>query len=208
MRMLPGDIAYVRILHFGNSAAADGLRARFGEIAKARGLVLDVRENGGGNSSEGYKILAMLTGKPFQGSRWQTRDYLPAYRAWGRPERTHAEDASQLQPDGTLRYDGPVLVLTSARPYSAAEDFVLAFDAMQRGRIVGEPTGGSTGQPLLFDLPGGGTGRVCTKRDSYPDGRPFVGAGIQPQLRVSPRVADLQAGRDTVLEAALDLLRR
>jgi C-terminal processing protease CtpA/Prc len=79
---------------------------------------------------------------------------------------------------------------------------------MQRGRIVGEPTGGSTGQPLLFDLPGGGTGRVCTKRDSYPDGRPFVGVGIQPQLRVSPRVADLQAGRDTVLEAALDLLRR
>ena len=64
------------------------------------------------------------------------------------------------------------------------------------------------GRGALFDLPGGGTGRVCSKRDSYPDGRSFVGAGIHPQLRVSPRVADLQAGRDTVLEAALDLLRR
>jgi hypothetical protein len=61
-----------------------------------------------------------------------------------------------------------VLVLTSARTYSAAEDFVVAFDAMQRGRIVGEATGGSTGQPLLFDLPGGGKARICTKRDSYP----------------------------------------
>lgn len=59
-----------------------------------------------------------------------------------------------------------MIVLTSARTYSAAEDFVVAFDAMKRGTIVGEPTGGSTGQPLLFVLPGGGTGRVCTKRDS------------------------------------------
>ena len=208
LRMLPGNIAYMRILHFGNSAATDGLRARFAEIAKADGLVIDVRENGGGNGSEGYKLLSMLTGKPFNGSRWQTREYLPTYRAWSRPEGKHAEDASQLQPDGTLRYDGKVLVLTSARTYSAAEDFVVAFDAMQRGRIVGEPTGGSTGQPLVFDLPGGGTGRICTKRDSYPDGRAFVGVGIQPQVVVKPRIADLRAGRDTVLEAAVQLLRR
>ncbi|GAB3750385.1 S41 family peptidase [Lysobacter olei] len=207
MRMLPGNVAYVRILHFGNSSAADGFREHFAEIAKADGLVIDVRENGGGNSDEGYKLLSMLTDKPFHGSRWQTREYVPTYRAWGRPETTHAEAASQMQPDGTLRYDGRVVVLTSARTYSAAEDFVVAFDAMQRGRIVGEPTGGSTGQPLLFSLPGGGTARICTKRDSYPDGRAFVGVGVQPQVAVAPRIADLRVGRDTVLEAALALLR-
>lgn len=208
MRMLPGGIAYVRILHFGNSSAAEGFRERFAEIAKAGGLIIDVRENGGGNSDEGYKLLSMLTDKPFQGSRWQTREYVPTYRAWGRPEATHAEGASQMQPDDKLRYGGPVLVLTSARTYSAAEDFVVAFDAMQRGRIVGEATGGSTGQPLVFNLPGGGTARICTKRDSYPDGRAFVGVGVQPQVVVAPRVEDLRAGRDTVLEAALALLRR
>lgn len=208
MRMLPGGIAYVRILHFGNGSAVDAFRDRFDEIAAARGLVIDVRENGGGNGSEGYRLLSMLTDKPFQGSRWETREYRPAYRAWGRPEAVHAEAAPQLQPDGQRHYAGPVLVLTSARTYSAAEDFVVAFDAMQRGRIVGEPTGGSTGQPLLFDLPGGGTGRIVSKRDSYPDGRAFVGVGVQPQVAVSPRVADFAAGRDTVLEAAVELLRR
>lgn len=207
-RMLPGNIAYVRIHHFGDSSGADGMRAHFAEIAAADGLVIDVRENGGGDSGNGYKVLSLLTGKPFAGSRWQTREYLPAYRAWGRPEGVHAEDAAQLQPDGALRYDGPVVVLTSARTYSAAEDFVVAFDAMQRGRIVGEPTGGSTGQPLVFALPGGGSGRICTKRDAYPDGRAFVGTGIQPQVRASPRVADLLAGRDTVLDTATALLRR
>ncbi|TWI12000.1 S41 family peptidase [Aerolutibacter ruishenii] len=208
MRMLPGGIAYVRILHFGNSDAADGFRQNFAEIAKARGLIIDVRGNGGGNSDEGYKLLSMLTDRPFRGSRWQTREYVPTYRAWGRPEATYAEAASQMQPDGTLHYDGPVAVLTSARTYSAAEDFVVVFDAMQRGRIVGEATGGSTGQPLQFSLPGGGTARICTKRDSYPDGREFVGVGVQPQVAVAPRIADLRAGRDTVLEAGLAALRK
>lgn len=206
-RMLPGNIAYIRVLHFGDSSAADGFREHFDEIAKADGLVIDVRENGGGDSGNGYKLLAMLTDKPFNGSRWQTREYLPTYRAWDRPEGTHAEVASEMQPDAERHYAGPVLLLTSARTYSAAEDFVVAFDAMQRGRIVGEPTGGSTGQPLLFKLPGGGTARICTKRDSYPDGREFVGVGVQPQVLASPRVADLLAGRDTVLETAVALLR-
>jgi carboxyl-terminal processing protease len=73
---------------------------------------------------------------------------------------------------------------------------------------VGEPTGGSTGQPLMFNLPGGGLARVCTKRDTYPDGREFVGVGIQPQVLVRPTVEDFRAGRDTVLEAALELLRK
>jgi C-terminal processing protease CtpA/Prc len=207
MRMLPGNVAYVRILHFGDRSAADGFRERFAEIAKADALVIDVRENGGGNGSEGYRLLSMLTDRPFTGSRWRTREYLPAHRAWGRPEGTHAEEAFPMQPDGQHHYAGPVAVLTSARTYSAAEDFVVAFDAMRRGRIVGEATGGSTGQPLLFDLPGGGTGRICTKRDSYPDGREFVGVGVRPQVAVAPRVADFRAGRDTVLEAALALLR-
>jgi C-terminal processing protease CtpA/Prc len=79
---------------------------------------------------------------------------------------------------------------------------------MKRGTIVGEPTGGSTGQPLMFKLPGGGAARVCTKRDTYPDGKDFVGVGVQPQVLVRPTIADFRAGRDTVLEAALDFLRK
>jgi C-terminal processing protease CtpA/Prc len=77
-----------------------------------------------------------------------------------------------------------------------------------RGKIAGEPTGGSTGQPLFFKLPGGGMARVCTKRDSYPDGRDFVGKGVQPQIIVHPTVSDVRAGRDPVLEAALRELRK
>jgi C-terminal processing protease CtpA/Prc len=77
---------------------------------------------------------------------------------------------------------------------------------MRRGPIVGQATGGSTGQPLYVQLPGGGVARICTKADTYPDGRAWVGHGIQPTVKAAPTVADVRAGRDTVLEAALKTL--
>lgn len=90
----------------------------------------------------------------------------------------------------------------------AAEDFVIDFELMKRGKIIGEPTGGSTGQPLMFSLPGGGSARVCTRQVFYPDGRQFVGVGIQPDILVRPTVADFRSGRDAVLERALEYLRQ
>ena len=207
-RMLPGNIAYVALNEFEDEAAAKQFEDRFAEIAKADALILDVRLNGGGSSDIGYRVLSCLTDKPFHNSRWRTRDYRPAFRAWGRPEGTFKGDPDDVQPSGTRLFTKPVFVLIGPRTYSAAEDFAVAFDAMKRGTLVGEPTGGSTGQPLMFNLPGGLTARVCTKRDTYPDGKEFVGIGVQPQVRVKPTIADLRTGRDTVLEAALGLVRK
>ena len=66
---------------------------------------------------------------------------------------------------------------------------------------------GSTGQPLMFHLPGGGMARICAKRDNWPDGSPLVGVGVAPDLEVAPRVSDIKAGRDPVVEAALAWIR-
>jgi C-terminal processing protease CtpA/Prc len=121
-------------------------------------------------------------------------------------------DAVELEadwkPDLARQCAKPVRVLTSAATYSAAEDFAVAFDLMGGGAIVGETTGGSTGQPLQISLPGGGRARICTKADTYPDGRVWVGVGIEPGLKVSPTVAELRQGKDTVLEAALASLKQ
>ena len=48
---------------------------------------------------------------------------------------------------------------------------------------------------------------VCSKRDTYPDGTEFVGVGVAPDREVAMTVADLRAGRDPVLEAALETVR-
>jgi len=79
----------------------------------------------------------------------------------------------------------------------------MSFDNMNRGLLIGSPTAGSTGQPLTFRLPGGGMARICVKRDTYPDGREFVGTGIAPQKLVVMTVDALRSGRDPVLERAV-----
>lgn len=73
--------------------------------------------------------------------------------------------------------------------------------------MIGEPTGGSTGQPVMFTLPGGGMGRVCAKRDMFSDGREFIGIGIMPDLLVRPTFKSTVAGKDDVLEAAIDYIK-
>jgi len=62
----------------------------------------------------------------------------------------------------------------------------MMFAAVTRGTRIGEATDGRTAEPLAFDLPGGGSTRVCAKRDTYPDGREFVGKRIKPQETATP----------------------
>ena len=204
---LPGRVAHVRLNTFGSDEAAEAFLSRFDEIAEAEALVLDVRENGGGNSAVGWRVLCTLTdADSIAVSSWYTRLYRPSYRAWGQSEETTGDRAPAFWCEGGRRYGGPVAVLTSARTFSAAEDFAVAFDVMDRGPLVGEPTGGSTGQPLFFPLPGGGSGRVTTKHDAYPDGHDFVGVGVLPDVPVAPTVESLRSGTDPVLDAAVRVL--
>ncbi|MFC0253829.1 S41 family peptidase [Massilia consociata] len=207
LRKLPGNVTYVALNGFGDSKAADAFLAAFDQIASSAALIIDVRNNGGGNSHEGYRVLATLTDAPFATSTWSTRQYLPSYRAWKRPMPDFEGKPENWQPDGKRHFGGPVAVLTSGGTYSAAEDFMVAYEGMKRGPIIGEATGGSTGQPLFVQLPGGGMARICTKADTYPDGRAWVGHGIQPTVKVVPTVLDVRRGRDTVLEAALAELK-
>lgn len=202
-RALPGNIAYVALNSFQDDATADEFFKSFKEIAASDALILDLRQNGGGNTNVGYRIMAALAEEPFIGSRWSTRDYKPAFRSWGRPDRMSIDPAGREPVDPDHHYAGRVIVLTSPRTFSAAEDFLVAFDQSGRGTIMGEPSGGSTGNPLYFKLPGGGGGLVCSKHDAYADGREFVGVGVKPQILVFPTVADFRAGKDTVLERAV-----
>jgi len=208
LEMLPGNIAHIQLNTFGSPDAADQFEARFGEIAQADGLILDVRNNGGGNGGVGFRILCALTdAESIPTAGWRTRLYRPAYRAWGQGESTDGDPTGGWGCNDNRHFTGPVAILTSPRTFSAAEDFAVAFDLMEAGPIVGEPTGGSTGQPLFFRLPGGGSARVTSKRDAYPDGRDFVGTGVLPDIVVTPSVADVRADEDAALTAAADAVR-
>ncbi len=205
-KKLPGGYAHIMLNSFEVDTAIAAFAQLLPELQQSKGIIFDVRENGGGNGGVGYALLRYLIKEQVHISQWSTRNYLPAFRAWQRPMPAYVQD-EYLFPEEVLLHQ-PVVVLTSGKTFSAAEDFTVAFQATKRGAVIGEPTGGSTGQPLSFKLPGGLTARVCSKRDTYPDGTDFVGVGIQPDVVVKPTVAAFRKGKDETLEAALAYLKK
>ncbi len=200
------DIIYCNLETFNEHAVIDEFNALFDtlDLEKVNGFIIDVRENTGGNSSYGFAVISRFLEESIQAAKWKSRKYIPTFRAWGRDESWHEGGAmAEIGPSDGQRYAGPLVVLTGPRTFSAAEDFVVPLDFSNRATIIGDTTGGSTGQPLSMTLPGGGTFRVCTKRDIYPDGTEFVGIGIPPDIVVLPTRQDVIDGHDPVLERAV-----
>ena len=206
-RILPqGNIAYVALNDFSTEDLVKRWTDAMPKLFAASALVLDVRLNGGGSSDIGYEVIRTLVDRPVPTSRQVMRQYNPTDRARGSLMEWTELPAENIDPREGTRFHGPVVVLTGPATYSAAEDFLVAWKNSGRGKTVGEPSGGSTGQPLSFQLPGGGSARVCTKRDTFPDGTEWVGKGIDPDILVRPTFADVRAGTDTVLERAVGYL--
>jgi C-terminal processing protease CtpA/Prc len=203
----PDGIAVLVIDEFEDTQGTATLLANLPLVASSRGLVIDIRANGGGSTP--VDLLQVLTREPIHGPLMRTTSYSAADRARGvLPGWTDAPPF-QVPADPDHHVDVPVAVLTSARTFSAAEDFVALFNAMHRGITVGETTAGSTGQPLYFQLPGGGSARICTRNDRAPDGTVFEGVGLRPAIPVSPTAEGIRQGTDPVLErAARALLER
>ena len=207
-RMLPETgIAYVALNDFGTNDLVKLWSEAFPKISAASAIILDVRLNGGGSSGIGYEVIRSLLDRPVPGSRQVMRRYNPTDRARGTLMEWTEVPADNIQPREGPHFAGPVAVLIGPATFSAAEDFLVAWKNSGRGKTIGEPSGGSTGQPLPFQLPGGGSARVCTKRDTFPDGTEWVGKGIAPDILVRPTVADVRSGRDTVLERAVEFLK-
>jgi C-terminal processing protease CtpA/Prc len=207
LRAFPGNIVYIALNGFEDDTAAKEWDEHWPEISKANSLIVDLRENGGGNQSVGDHILSTLIDKTTPGELSRSTRWIATYRAWGRVEIPLSFPVGTIEPESARQFSGPVVLLISPRTFSAGEDMAAVFAQAHRGKIIGEPTGGSTGQPLMFKLPGGGAARVCTKHDSFSDGREFVGLGIQPDIAAHLTRADIIAGRDSVLESAIHSLQ-
>lgn len=218
-----GEIAYVSLNSFDSSRIVEEFESYLDSIQYSKGLIIDLRKNGGGNSWNGYNILKYLTDDPIITSKWKTRDHRPAFKAWGafvdeESENLGSWDLETLSaykddywfesgPDTISPNDRliklPTIVLIGNNTASAAEDFLVAADPLKNFETMGDYTYGSTGQPMFLRLPGGGKARICTKRDTYPDGREFVGYGIQPDITVAKTLEDFLKGDDSVLGEAL-----
>ena len=225
-RLLDNDIAYLNVHTFAREDVIAFAESKLDSIRAARALVIDLRQNIGGDGRLAYRLLRHFADRPLVGSTWQTPQRRSAYRVWEQyatdttDRYSPAERLANQDPAAHWYYGTPdtiaaaanpitlpVIVLIGGKTVSAAEDFLVAADGLPHFRTVGNSTYGSTGQPLFIDLPRGGRARICTKKDTYPDGREFVGYGIRPDVSVPLTLKDYTTDYDGPLERALQLLR-
>jgi C-terminal processing protease CtpA/Prc len=221
---LQDRIALLEFNSFNDTAIVPQFEALLPELYTAKGVIIDLRKNPGGNSNNGTDILQYFSTDTLWGSTWRTPEHIAAYKAWGRSyyqrglesemvpyytgDAWHQGEDWFVVPDSGSKISVPVVVLFGRNTGSAAEDFLIFADNLAQFVYVGEPSNGSTGQPLFIDgLPGGGTARICTKRDTYRDGRDFVGYGVQPDIAVANTVQALIDGTDPVLDRGLQELK-
>ena len=209
-KVLPGNIGYLRIHNFTDTKI---FKSRFdsiySEILKTNGLVIDVRDNFGGSSDITLYVLKHLTDKQFQTSNWKSPKNIGAYKAWKKKDNWYESQGYFVEPFTDRQiYKKPVDVLCDESSFSAAEDFCVGFKTIRIGKLIGQKTAGSTGMPLIFNLPGGGQALVCSKNDFFPDGKEFCGIGVLPDIEVATSYDDIKKNTDTVLQAAIIDIRR
>jgi carboxyl-terminal processing protease len=204
-RKVPANIAYVAINSFGSDDMEKEFEKHLAEIGASDGMVIDVRENDGGSGVLAYNVIGYLTGKSFPTPKWKSREYVATLRAWGTPGGWYEPKPKEWEVPSSEHYQKPVVILTGPRCLSATEVFAEVFAQLKRGEIVGEATGGSTGDPVAFALPGGGSARVSTSAEV---GGGIVGKGVQPDVSAPRTVQDFLAGRDAALDAGLAELKK
>jgi C-terminal processing protease CtpA/Prc len=205
-KQLSNNLGYLKIFNFVDTPEfRPKFDAIYAKILETDGLIIDVRENFGGATQITHYVLKHLTKSSFKTVTWKSPKNIGAHKAWGQNETWHVEEGYEIEPfrDRSI-YEKPVNVIADESSFSGAEDFCLGFITIGRGKLIGRKTAGSTGSPIMFNLPGGALALVCTKKDLFPDGKEFIGFGIQPEIEVETTIKDIIDNRDAALEIAIN----
>jgi len=206
---LPNNLGYLRIHNFVDT---EEFRPKFDslytKILDSNALIIDVRDNFGGATQITHYVLKHFTDKNFKTVNWKSPMNVGAHKAWGQDEAWYEEEGYEISPfEDRSIYEKPLNVIADESSFSGAEDFCLGFLMINRGKLIGRKTAGSTGSPIMFNLSGGALVLVCAKKDLFPDGKEFIGYGIQPDIEVKTTIKDIIENRDAALDIAImDLL--
>ncbi|MFG6447350.1 S41 family peptidase [Roseateles sp. BYS180W] len=204
-----GRVAYFAARDFNDMTVYQAFAKHLQALQGAQALIVDIRQNSGGNSAVGYAMLSHLLTRPVLEGRSRAVPPESAAPESTAPDPIHTR-LSEL-PRMTIEpkaehIPGRLLVLTDHATISAAEDFLslaLLIGAVQ----VGQPTAGSTGEMVRTALPGGGRLLLVSKWDQAATGEEFVGSGFTPHIPAAPTPQSLVSGEDPILNAALRTAR-
>lgn len=191
-RMLDNNIAYLSLRSFSNTTQDEIHTALEELLAKnPKGLILDLRYNGGG-----YLDVAIQVGSEF------LPDGVVAFEEYGDGTR----NTNNVTGDG-IATKIPMVVLVNEWSASASEIVAGALQDRGRAQLVGVTTYGKGTVQNWIPLSGNeGAVRVTIARWLTPNGRNVTDIGLTPDVEVKISDADVQAGVDTQLNRAVELL--
>lgn len=180
-------------------ALSDALDATAKQCAGARGTVIDLRFNNGGEDRLGIEIVSRFITEPR--AAWKKRAYGPG--GWT------AYATATVRPTVGARLPTPLAVLIGERTISAAETTAVALQAAAGALVVGSPAQGALSDALTKPLPNGWILTLSNEDYAKPDGTRLEGAGLQPDLPIEvtrPATTDERFGKE--IAAAIAALRQ
>ena len=198
--ILPDNIGYIYVPSFSSSIGEGNLDECLSALALCRGLIIDVRNNGGGNLNYAEALAARFTNERI------LTGYICHKTGTGHSDFSSPE-ATYLDSSDRIRRQKSVCVLTNRSSYSATNDFVKIMRTLPRVTIMGDRTGGGSGLPFSSELPNGWSVRfsACPSFDTDMQHTEF---GIEPDVKVEMSNEDYSKNLDTIIEKARDLLSK
>lgn len=197
-KILDDDIGYIRYESFSDPIGEGNLNEALSHMILCRGLIIDIRSNGGGMLTNAEKLAARFC---------QEKTLVGYYQHKTGPGHQDFSDkeARYLKPSANVRWNKPAVVLTNRRVYSAANEFAVYMKTLPNVRLVGDHTGGGAGMPFSSSLPCGWSVRFSAvpMYDAQGESAEF---GIEPDYNVQQTDEDFAKGRDTLIEFARQLL--
>ncbi|HMD97842.1 MAG TPA: S41 family peptidase [Terriglobia bacterium] len=203
-RLLPSGHGYIRFNRFIPPVASE-IRQALEGFRSTRGLIIDLRGNGGGDLAETARVAGYFFARKTPIARIITRTGKPPAFFMGLAHVPNEFSAGRL---GGEIYREPVALLVNEGTSSAAELFSAALLENSRATVVGRRTCGCVlGILHQRKLKGGGELDVSEVGFTTAQGRRLEGVGVIPDQSVPLTLADLRARRDAALEAAEKALR-
>jgi|HubBroStandDraft_1064217.scaffolds.fasta_scaffold21248_2 C-terminal processing protease CtpA/Prc len=204
VRVLNGNIGYVDL----ERLTVPMVDEMFDKLKDTKGIVFDMRDYPNGTA---WLIAPRLTEKnDVAGAIYQRPVLMTSDGADGDvvEVETLQTFTQKLPRTSGWRYKGRTATLIDERAVSQAEHSCLFFEAANGMKFVGSPTAGTNGDVTYLVLPGGISISFTGQAVRHADGRQLQRIGIQPDVPVAPTLAGIRAGRDEVLEKALEYLSR
>ena len=211
--MLQGSIAYLRVTAFygyvKDGTFSDSLGALnaaldqvFSHATSWKGLVIDVRQNHGGDDALGIALAARLTKSRYLAYK------KAALKTDGKQQHFTSAQAVEVDPTSRPGFRGTVILLTGPDTVSAGETLAMALMGREpHVTRIGLDTQGVFSDVLTRSLLNGWRFRLPNEVYYTANGKSFDGGGVPPDIAVPFfSTEDMQAGRDTAIEKTIQVI--